>query len=135
MSSDDRFHQGPRPAHGLGFRTGQGLNFYSHSLYWLIQYTGPVKVVTEFLKDGEPVLYGTMSNEDLDRLVASGQLTQVRRHAWGISWPFRDQTQGAADDFSNFTAWREHLLQAQGPCPGPVSEYGGEPEEFGRPGW
>lgn len=131
MNADDRFHHEQRPAHGLGFRTDHGLNFYSHSLYWLVQYTGPVTVVIEILKDGEPVVYGMMSYEDLDRLEASGRLAQVRRHTWGISWPFKAQALGADDDFSNFTAWREQILQ--GACPSPISEYGGEWEQLGRP--
>ena len=108
----DRFYQGPTPVYGLGFftRTGHVINFYAHSLYWLSRYVGSVKVLAEVLKDGDPLLYGEMTLANLDRLAAEGSLIHLRRHAWGVSWPFKGQKTGSDDDFSGFPAWRDRLL-------------------------
>ena len=108
--TEDMFYQGPRPLYGLGYRTGGLLQFYSHSLYWLVHYAGPVQVVAEILKDGEPVIYGYLNYDELDRLAAEGRIRQLRRHAWGVSWPFKDQAHGLDDDFGNYPAWRDRLL-------------------------
>lgn len=103
----DRFE---RPRYGLGFRTGNQIKFYSQSLYWLIRHIGLVEVTTEFLADGEPVIYGALSCDQLESLVAKGRLRHLRRHFWGVSWPYDDQSQGADDNFCDFEHWRGRLL-------------------------
>ena len=108
--TEDMFYQGPRPVYGLGYRSGGLLQFYSHSLYWLVHYAGSVQVVAEILQDGEPVIYGLLNYDELDRLVAEGRIRQLRRHAWGVSWPFKEQAHGTDDDFSNYLVWRDRLL-------------------------
>jgi|GEM_PF-3799367 hypothetical protein len=99
--------EGPR--YGLGFRAGNQIKFYSQSLYWLIRHVGLVEVTTEFLADGEPVIYGVLSCDELDGLVAAGRLRHLRRHFWGVSWPYDDQGQ-EADDGSGYEHWRDRLL-------------------------
>lgn len=100
--------------YGLGFRTGDKLCFFSQSLYWLVRYAGLAVVGKETMKDGEPMLYGEMTHEELVRLVQAGRLRRLRFHDWGVSWPFKDQPQGANDDFSDFPAWRDSLLALPG---------------------
>ncbi|UQZ88639.1 hypothetical protein C4J81_05220 [Deltaproteobacteria bacterium Smac51] len=107
---NDQFCQGPCPKYGLGFRTGEVVNFYSHSLYWLVKHTGLGNVVAEFLKDGEPIIYGELTYDELERLAAKGLLINLRRHSWGVSWSFNEQPRGAEDDFSGFMSWREGML-------------------------
>lgn len=95
--------------YGLGFRTNGKLCFFSHSLFWLVRYAGLVEVKIEMLDDGELVLYGEMSDKDLEDLIAAGTLREVQRHFWGINWPFGAQPRGTGD-FSDYPAWRDGLL-------------------------
>lgn len=99
-----------RPKYGLGFRAGGQVKFYSQSLYWLIRHIGLVEVNTEFLADGEPVIYGALSCDQLDELVASGRLRHLRRHFWGVVWPYDGQSQGADYSLSDYELWRDRLL-------------------------
>jgi hypothetical protein len=108
----DRLNLGERvrPVYGLGFRKGKLINVYSYSLYWLVHYGGLTNVISEVLNGGEPVLYGELSFKEVSLLVAKGGLRNLRRHSWGISWPFKSQVNGADDDFSGFKVWREKML-------------------------
>ena len=108
--TDDNYYLGPPPLYGLGFRSQGRINFYSQSLYWLVHYAGVVQVVTEVMKDGEPLIFGELTYDEVNRLVAEDRLRGLRRHAWGVSWPFKGQRVGAADDFSRFPAWRDQML-------------------------
>lgn len=104
--------ESPRPTYGLGFRIDNQIKFYSHTLYWLVHHIGLVEVATEFLDDGELVVYGKMSCDQLDDLVATGRLGHIRHHYWGISWPYGRQAEGAEDDFVDYEHWRDRLLTA-----------------------
>lgn len=106
---DAKGGQAESPRHGLGFRDGNQIKFYSQSLYWLIRHIGLLEVTTEVLADGELVIYGTLSCDQLDALVAAGRLRGLRRSFWGVSWPYDEQGQGA-DDNSGYERWRDRLL-------------------------
>ncbi len=108
--TENRFDQGPCPTYGQGFVVGNSIRFYLHSLYWLVHHAGLVDVVTEVLRDGEPVIYGEIQVDELDRLMAEPGLRGLQRHPWGFSWPFKSQARGGEDDFSNFAAWRDSIL-------------------------
>lgn len=95
---------------GYGFRTGNTLNFYGHSLYWLARHVDLVNVSAELLKDGELLLYGTVSCQEFAKLVESGRLRGVCHHYWGLSWPYGCQAAGAGEDFAGFAEWRNGLL-------------------------
>lgn len=66
--------------------------------------------MTEFIGDGELVIYSELSEDQVDGLVAEGRLCHIRRHFWGISWPYGGQSEGAGEDFADFELWRSHLL-------------------------
>lgn len=100
-----------RPAYGLGFRSGGNLiRFYSQSLYWLVRHVGLENIMTEFIGDGELIIYGELSDDQLEELVAQGGLRHISRHFWGIRWPYGEQAGGADEDFSDFAIWRNRLL-------------------------
>lgn len=113
----------PQPLYGLGFRTGCQIHFYGHSLYWVFHHMGRIKLVAETLKDGELVVYGKISLDDFERLAARTSLRGLRRHSWGLSWPFKKQECGAEDDFSGFTRWRDQLLAEANHAQSEVYEY------------
>lgn len=98
------------PLYGLGFRFGTVIQFYSRSLYWLVQHIGLVNIRTEILDDGEPVIYGEMTCDEFVNLVSEERLRCIRWYSWGVSWPYRGQNEGADDDFSDFADWWEHIL-------------------------
>lgn len=66
--------------------------------------------MTEFIGDGELVIYGELSDDQLDGLVAKGSLRSISHHFWGIRWPYSEQARGVDEDFSTFEIWRNHLL-------------------------
>lgn len=100
-----------RPAYGLGFRSGNNqIRFYSQSLYWLVRHVGLENIMTEFIGDGELVIYGELSDDQLDCLVAEGRLRHISHHFWGIRWPYSKQIGGTNEDFSDFEIWRNGLL-------------------------
>lgn len=98
------------PLYGLGFRFGKAIQFYSRSLYWLVQHIGLDNIRTEILDDGEPVIYGELTCPQLDNLVAEGRLGHVRWYSWGVSWPYQWQNDGTDDNFADYEIWRARVL-------------------------
>lgn len=100
-----------RPVYGLGFRSGNNqIRFYSQSLYWLVRHVGLENIMTEFIGDGELVIYGELNDDQLERLVAEGRLRHISHHFWGIRWPYSEQTGGINEDFSDYEIWRNSVL-------------------------
>ena len=111
--TDDGYYQNSFPQYGFGFfAAGNAVRFYRYSLYWLAHYAGLGDVAAEIQKDGELVLYGQLSTEELERLMAEGRLAGIKRHAWGISWAYNNQGGGGrAYDFDGYTEWRNNMLK------------------------
>lgn len=111
--SNDGYYQDLFPQYGFGFfAAGNSVRFYRYSLYWLVHYVGLGDVAAEVQKDGEPFLYGQISTEDLDRLVADGLIVGLKRHAWGVSWLYKNQSGGGlVYSFAGYTEWRNNMLK------------------------
>ena len=112
--TNDGYYQGLFPQYGFGFfAADNSVRFYCYSLYWLVRYAGLGDVGAEIQKDGEPLLYGRLSADELDRLVAEGRLKGLKRHSWGISWDYKNQDGGGgmACDFDSYTEWRNTVLE------------------------
>lgn len=115
MTIDDE-HYGSFPQYGFGFfATGGSVRFYRYSLFWLVHYAGLDNVAAEIMKDGEPLLYGQISVEELDRLAAEGRIADLKRHFWGVSWLYRDQPCAERGyDFSSYPEWHHSLVKDTG---------------------
>lgn len=113
LITDNGYYQGLFPQYGFGFfATGNYVRFYRYSLYWLVHQIGLDNVAAEIPKDGEPLLYGQISVEELDRLASEGRIVGLKRHFWGVSWAYKNQRiTGPGHDFSNYTEWRNNIFK------------------------
>lgn len=109
----DYKYSGLFPNNGFGFwGVGNQLWFYQYSLYWLVHNVGLQIVSAEVTSDGEPLLYGQLSEYELETLFSQKSIIGLKRHSWGVSWPYQGQQIGGSNsDFSQYQSWRDHLLQ------------------------
>lgn len=109
----DGYNQDLFPRYGFGFfAAGNSVRFYRYSLYWLVHHAGLDNVAAEVPKDGEPLLYGQLSMDDLGRLEANGLIVGLKRHFWGVSWSYKCQRSGGpAGDFANYDKWRNNIFK------------------------
>ena len=111
--TNDGYYQSLFPQYGFGFfAAGNSVRFYRYSLYWLAHYAGLGDMAVEIQKDGEPLLYGQIPLDELDRFVAEGRIAGLKRHSWGVSWAYKNQDGGGlVYDFDGYSEWRNNMLK------------------------
>ena len=96
---------------GYTFRHGPFLRLYERSLYWFVHHIKPLKPMLEKVKGGEPLIYGGLPVRSFEKLLEEGGLcAEATENGW--KWQYAEQTQGADEDFSGLSVWREAALIA-----------------------